>query len=138
MCGWSVSGRARRKCINLLLQSRSIVRGPEKPLCGVSSVRGAEMGPLYFRNSQLSFPVPSIIYPPCPVSLACPGMEAHYFETRLICLVDNSLPQGCIEDLVWQSICGILCFVSAFALLLRSQLTCQTPKQAFPGPSGCP
>lgn len=44
---------------------------------------------------------------PLPVSLACPGMEAHYFESRLICLVENSLPRGCIEDLVRQSICGI-------------------------------
>lgn len=46
---------------------------------------------LYFRNSQLSFPVSSILSPPLPVSLACLILEDHYFETRLICLVENSL-----------------------------------------------
>lgn len=74
---------------------------------------------LYSRNSQLPFPVSSIISPPRHVSLACPGMEAHYFETRLFCLGENSLPRGCVEDLVWQSIRGILCSVPRLCLVAK-------------------
>lgn len=87
-----------------LVSVRRAVCGPKKPLCAVSSVHGAETGSLYFRNTQLSSLY--LLSYPLPVSLACPGMEAHYFETRLICLVENSLPRGSVvAEHLWYLSC---------------------------------
>lgn len=73
MCGLSVCKRDRRRfrqMVTIQLLRGSTVRGSEKPLGGISSVRGAETGSIVQKFPTLLSGIPS---PPCVLGLSSLG-----------------------------------------------------------------